>query len=231
MDQPSQSRAARQTTNYSDNAMGLNISESEIMQILQSRIHMKRDTMAKWRDRYSKQEYPVRMVSNFICTDILNGRLVKKSNHYFQPKTKTHIEFLDAIAVTNKDQSHMHNEVAMMVDDRKMGKIATLEPEYTDELYEKINMSSFLGHEGINEEIEKLEFNWVYGALKTDLIQLWLTFGLCGLSRTEALKRAFYFISYDSNMVNEGEIKGVFHDLSVQMLNVPGAYRPMPPLW
>ena len=201
------------------------------MHAMQTRLSMKRQSLAKWRDRYTKSEYPSRMVANLVGADIINVRLAQRAPELFQRGMSTPLPMEQAMGGAVSVSRTIHQEVAPLVDKRTKGQVSTLEPEYSEGTYSALITAAGLGSRGDSAQVEKIEYNWVYSALSTDLMEFWISFGLAGMGKERAFREAFYFAQSDANLTSADNIRGTFHGLSVAVLSAPGAYREMPPLW
>lgn len=209
----------------------LGITQDQIMHAMQSRLAVKRQSLNKWRNRYSKREYPTRMAANLIGADIMNIRLAKKAPELFRQGQNKPVGLNEALNVSANESRSMHREVAVRVDKRLKGQITSLEPDFHERAYKTLLSAAKAGSGGDNEQIEEIEYNWVSSALTTDLVEFWCAFGLAGLNKSKAFKEAFYFAQSDPNLSSAKGIRDSVHGLSVAILSAPGAYRQMPPLW
>lgn len=192
---------------------------------------MKRKSLSKWRNRYSKSEYPERMAANVMGSSILKATLSSRVSRYFRTSTNSSLNLEGALSKVDNDSSSLNRDIARRVDDRINGRRNDLGEKSSDIDYEKLMSEARRGQNGDNQSIEKIEYNWVYNALSVDLIELWFACGLAGMSKSTAFNELFHFVELSTNLDNPTEINAVFGELSGAILSAPGAYRKMPALW
>lgn len=207
--------------------IGLN--QDQVLDSIRQRISQKRVSMEKWRERYSKSEYPQRMASNLMGSNILAAMLSSSHSDYFDGRIDGGIG--EAMSKVSSKSSKWQREIAERVDKRVNGKANTL-GSYSDGIhYEPLMAAVKQGADGNSEAVEKIEYNWVHNALKGDLLELWLTAGLLGMSKTKSFENLFFFIDFDSKFSSDEEVDQTFSHLSAVLLSQPELYPQMPALW
>jgi hypothetical protein len=180
------------------------------MEFIQQRLAAKRTSLSKWRNRYSASAYPKKMASNVMGSSIWASTLAAEAGSYFDgSNAKPDIQA--ALSSVQASSQQLNQRIAQRVDDRVQGASA--------------------GANGNNQAVEKIEYNWVFNALQGNLLELWLSAGLVGMTKQRAFKALFYFVDADATLRNKTEIHGIFGQLSGTILSAPNAYRQMPPLW
>jgi hypothetical protein len=200
------------------------------MESIRHRLAAKRDSLGKWRKRYSKVEYPKKMASNVMGSAILANTLAAEAPNFFKGADRVK-DIGDALSRVSSRSNSLNNEIAKRVYDRVNGKSPTLGANSEVIQFGPLMSAASEGSEGSNQAVEKMEYNWVYNALQGDLLELWLAAGLLGMENETAFSELFYFVQVSSSLSSKDEIYGLFGQLSGVVLGAPNTYRQMPPLW
>lgn len=212
-------------------AASVGMTRDEIMRAVQTRLAAKRQSISKWRARHDPSDYPKRMAANLIGADILNARLARRAPSLFQQGQADPVSLQRALEVVTKESSTIQKNVIDLVERRINGRIGSLEPEFQEPTYQALMGAASAGANRDNVSVEKIEYNWVFNALTTDMMELWLGLGLSGLNMQSAFEEAFYFVQADPDLTSTDGIRRAFHGLATAMLSAPGAYRQEPNLW
>ncbi len=208
----------------------IGLTQDHVMEFIQQRLAAKRRSLNKWRNRYSATAYPKKMASNVMGSSIWASTLAAEAGSYFDgSNAKPDIQ--SALSSVQASSQQLNQRIAQRVDDRVQGNIDSLGPNAEGLQYDALMQAASVGANGNNQAVEKIEYNWVFNALQGNLLELWLSAGLVGMTKQRAFKELFYFVDADATLRNKTEIHGIFGQLSGAVLSAPDAYRQMPPLW
>jgi len=206
---------------------------SEIQKAIVEFYQRKLDKLLEWRERYSKEEYPYKIIQNLFydlfATQEIWAFIVSsfESLDKMTEKPGTIKDAFNTLAMKKRQTAleYIHPRLMQLLKNN-----VQIAGEFC---FSDLETEIRLAQNGDNSAVERVEFTYIFEELVDDSIYLWATFGLLGRSKedafyevTGALHGSMNFESYKSTRNAFSLPIGMFLDSNVQKL-----YKPLDKLW
>lgn len=188
--------------------------------IIQSMVNLQ-----TWRNRYTKEEYPEKIVKNIFYRKHIMESIFPFILNQFDKGSQCN-SFEDNLNILQTKYSDESKTIALKLDDLIMtkGDLNTGDCSYNSFLND-VRLAS----NGSNSKIEELEYAYVYYHLADESILCWAAFGGIGYSQRDAIgKLTGRILLEDKPITLFWQIESVIGRLGESTLK---SYRQLPPLF
>ncbi|HCN84281.1 MAG TPA: hypothetical protein DIT07_11785 [Sphingobacteriaceae bacterium] len=181
------------------------------------------NNLKSWRNRYSKSEYPEKVVKNIFygnltmeisCGDVSNYFSGKLTPMSFEYSYKLIEESFEKIAIEKSQRL-----LPVILKDRAYIPIGNIKYET---FLPQIRKASL----GANNEIEDIEFAYVFYYLSNICVRLWCALGITGLNKIDAIAKLSGAVIETREIQSYAHIEDILGKLIVAPL-LNEIYKPM----
>lgn len=181
------------------------------------------NNLKEWRNRYSKNEYPGKVVENIFYGNLTMEILFGDVSCYFSGMlTPMNFEYSYKMIEESFSKAAIEKSqrlLPVILSERANVPIGNIK-------YETFIPQIKKGSEGDNKEIEDIEFAYVYYYLSNICVRLWSAFGITGLDKIDAISKLSGVVIETSEIYSYAQIENILGKLIVApYLN--GVYTPL----
>lgn len=193
-------------------------------------INRKIQKLIQWRDRYTKQEYPHKVIVNLFYELYTIHFMWEDIQNIFEGSFSTELgRTIDYPEALNQILTLKRNIQVGTVNPRLMSLIESNQV-VCDDIHYKQYVDMIEGAQnGSNDDIEEIEYSYVYIATVIELVIPWAAFGLLGMNKHKAFVEVTGGDIGGFSIKTFGDAYDSFNILSNTMIGA--SYKKLPPLW
>ena len=215
------------------------------MEFKQQILQNKMDKLLEWRDRYRKQDYPYKVIQNLFYDLYADKALWIEIKECFK---------MDFFGNPIQQFSDIGKAEEYLLVKRKKIQLEEIHPNLENSLENNVPVTDLLifldyvpiinnAKNGSNEDVENIEYAYVFYQFISDFIFRWATMGLVGKNLHEACYIATEMLSGDANFESFEDVFRTFNFTAGICLAGQGVtdkgekvkdfgiYVPLSPLW